>query len=230
MEGNAGTRGARSCNLCLGSVAPSCLARSPVRCYGRGGMKRRKVLIRRCEIRRKVCQTIGLFLLLTFQVYGQGRETITGPTEIKTRTGMTYKSIRNLKVAPDGLEIEFTPPGGGIGMTKIEFKDLPADLQQQYGYDIEKATAYKTERAKEQATVAAKMWADYTEATNRLAIRLAKEQEEAERLRIAQEREAEQVRLAKEEAERQRQEAEKQRLEAERQRQEAERQRRQGGY
>ena len=107
-------------------------------------------------------------------------------------------------------------------MTKIEFRDLPVDLQQEYGYDIEKATAYKTERAKEQAIVAARMWADYNEGTNRLAVRLAKEEkdlairlakeaEEAQRVRLAQEREAERVRLAKQEAERQRQEAERQR-------------------
>jgi hypothetical protein len=44
-----------------------------------------------------------------------------------------------------------------------------------------------------------------------LAIRLAKEAEEAERVRLEQEKEAERVRLAKEEAERQRQEAERQR-------------------
>lgn len=112
-----------------------------------------------------IFQTVGLFLVLTLQVYGQGKATnaaaikpgagITNPepptsadpTEIKTLDGKTYKSVRILKVTPGGLAVQFTPAGGGIGMTKIGFENLSADLQQRYGYDVGKAAAYKTEQA-----------------------------------------------------------------------------------
>ena len=112
-----------------------------------------------------IFQTVGLFLVLTLQVYGQGKATnavaikpgagITNPEpptsadpkEIKTLDGKTYKSVRILKVTPGGLAVQFTPAGGGIGMTKIGFENLSADLQQRYGYDVGKAAAYKTEQA-----------------------------------------------------------------------------------
>jgi hypothetical protein len=144
-------------------------------CYAKCEVQTNKVPVEGGEIRREafekprgissiaeararlIWQTVALFLPLTFQVYGQANKTTTDPAEITTRTGVTYKFVRILEAAPDGLEIEFTPPGGGIGMTRIQFKDLPADLQQKYGYDGENAIAYTTERAKEQAAVAAKM-------------------------------------------------------------------------
>lgn len=164
-----------------------------------------------------IFQCVGVFLLLNLQVYGEGEVTIAvaskagvvitnaNPTEIKTLDGMTYNSIHSLKATTGGLVVQFTPAGGGMGIAKIKYENLPADLQQRFGSDIEKATAYEAEQTKGQAMVAAKMWADYKEATDRIAIRLAKEEAEAkaeaERRRIEQEEEAARVRIAKQKAE-----------------------------
>jgi hypothetical protein len=128
------------------------------------------------------------------------------PTEIRTLDGRTYRVVNVQKVEPDGLFVEFVPAGGGIGLTKIKFRDLPDSFQQQYGYTAEKAAAYEAAQAKEAAEVSAKVWADYADATNRLAIRLAK-QEAEERA------EAERVQIAKEQAD-----AERRRLDEERRR------------
>jgi len=68
---------------------------------------------------------------------------------IITRNGMTYKNVRVQNVAPDGLVVTYTPASGGIGVSKIKFKDLPDDLQQRYGYNPTNAAAF--EKAQRQA-------------------------------------------------------------------------------
>jgi hypothetical protein len=215
-------------------------------------MKTNKLPIHRCETPREefvkprglsqnagvrawvIFQTVGFFLVLTLQAYGDGQETnavaikpgaaITkpepptniDPTEIKTLDGKTYKSVRILKVTPDALAVEFTPAGGGIGMARIGFEKLPTDLQQRYGYDIEKATAYKTEQAAMQGQLIRGMEAQQAAYARECAAarffeednfkgraeidRLENERKQAE---AAQARaEAERVRIAKEDAER----------------------------
>jgi hypothetical protein len=69
------------------------------------------------------------------------------PAEITTVDGKTYTGLTVQKVDPDGLLVEYKPAGGGIGITKIKFKDLPANLQQQYNYDPDKVGAYETRQA-----------------------------------------------------------------------------------
>jgi hypothetical protein len=69
------------------------------------------------------------------------------PAEITTVDGKTYAGLTVQKIDPDGLLVEYKPPGGGIGITKIKFKDMPANLQQQYHYDSDKAGAYETRQA-----------------------------------------------------------------------------------
>jgi len=66
-----------------------------------------------------------------------------GGGDIVTRSGDTYKNARIQKAAPDGLVIAYTPANGGIGISKIKFKDLPDDLQQQYGYNPTNAAAFE---------------------------------------------------------------------------------------
>jgi len=70
------------------------------------------------------------------------------PTEIKTIDGKTYTGLRVQRVEPDGLVTEYRPAGGGMGITKIKFKDMPANLQQQYNYNPTNASAYEAGRAK----------------------------------------------------------------------------------
>lgn len=69
------------------------------------------------------------------------------PTEITTLDGTTYKSVRILKVEPDGLMIEHAPKTGGIGLGKIKFVNLPVELQLKYGYDAQKAAEYQATQA-----------------------------------------------------------------------------------
>jgi len=68
-------------------------------------------------------------------------------TDITTLDGTTYKSIRILKVEPDGLVIEYAPQAGGIGLRKIRFKNLSAELQIKYGYDAQKDAEYQAAQA-----------------------------------------------------------------------------------
>jgi hypothetical protein len=59
--------------------------------------------------------------------------------EIATLSGAIYKNVYVEKAASDGIIISYTPARGGMGMTKITFDDLPADLRQRY----EKKKAYE---------------------------------------------------------------------------------------
>ena len=59
--------------------------------------------------------------------------------DIATISGAIYKNVFVEKVEPDGIIISYTPALGGMGMTKVTFDDLPANLRQQY----EKTKAYE---------------------------------------------------------------------------------------
>jgi hypothetical protein len=120
-------------------------------------------------------------------------------TEIKTLDGQTYKAVRVSRVEPDGLVVEFAPPHGGIGIGKIQFVNLPADVQLRYGYDAQKAAAYQAEQLKGLARLGEKMRADSIAASKaakkyhddnqqELARReQARIKEEQEKIRIQQE-------------------------------------------
>ena len=129
--------------------------------------------------------------------------------EITTLSGMTYKSVTILKVEPDSLTMEYKPQGGGIGLAKVKFENLPTDLKQRFGYNVQNAAAYRTEQAEAQAREAARVWADQRDAANMEAIRLAEEQAEVISKMIALEKERERARA---EAERVRVEAERVRI------------------
>jgi hypothetical protein len=55
----------------------------------------------------------------------------TGP-EIVTIYGTVYKNTQVEKVDPDGLIISYSTPGGGLGMSKVYFTDLPDQFREQY--------------------------------------------------------------------------------------------------
>jgi len=67
---------------------------------------------------------------------------------LSTTDGTTYDDITSKRADPDGLVINYTLPEGGIGMAKVKFSRLPADVQKQYGYDATKAKEYETQSAK----------------------------------------------------------------------------------
>jgi len=64
-----------------------------------------------------------------------------GPT-IVTASGATYKNTHVEKVDPDGIVISYTPPQGGMAMTKVYFDVLSQDIRQKYGYNPDKAKAF----------------------------------------------------------------------------------------
>jgi S1-C subfamily serine protease len=66
--------------------------------------------------------------------------------EIITREGMAYKNVMVQKVVPDGLVIAYSLTDGGIGIAKLKFKDLSADLQQQFGYNFTNAATFEKEQ------------------------------------------------------------------------------------
>jgi len=65
------------------------------------------------------------------------------PDEINTADGAAYTNVVVDKVEPDGLTIRYTPPGGGIGIVKIDFDELSTNWQQQYGFDPQKKLDYE---------------------------------------------------------------------------------------
>lgn len=132
-------------------------------------------------------------------------------TEITTLNGTTYKSVRILKVEPDGLMIQYSPQAGGIGLGKIPFENLSAEFHQKYGYDAQKASEYKAAQAagearwlKQMQTHQAQTWAAERERaednfkgrqeiekleTQRRQAEAARIQAENERVRMEQEAE-----------------------------------------
>ncbi len=78
--------------------------------------------------------------------------------EIRTLEGVSYKSVRVLKAEPDGLLVEHSPQGGGIGVARLKFENLSNDLRQRYGYDAQRAAAYRAERAEMEAELGKRLW------------------------------------------------------------------------
>ncbi len=53
-------------------------------------------------------------------------------SQIVTLYGTTYKNAQVEKVDPDGIIISYSTSGGGMGMTKVYFTDLPDEYLQHY--------------------------------------------------------------------------------------------------
>jgi hypothetical protein len=66
---------------------------------------------------------------------------------LSTTDGATYTGITTQRIEPDGLYIEYTLPGGGLGMSKIKFDRLSRVQQKQYGFDADAARDYEAEVA-----------------------------------------------------------------------------------
>lgn len=101
---------------------------------------------------------------------------IASAEDITTRDGKVYKDVTVIRVEPNGLAVTYRPEGGGIGMAKLKYRDLPEKLQCQYGYDEPKAAAFEASQASAQAALQVQMQADYADAKTRLAKRKAQEE------------------------------------------------------
>lgn len=67
---------------------------------------------------------------------------------LSTTDGATFDKISFKRVEPDGLYIEYTPPGGGVGMSKIKFSRLSPEQQKEFRYDPDKAKDYESKVAR----------------------------------------------------------------------------------
>ena len=75
------------------------------------------------------------------------------PSQITTSDGTLYKDTVKLRVYPDGILVSYQPVDRGMGLAKLKFRDLPADQQEQFGYDQKSAAEFE-----KQQTQAAEQW------------------------------------------------------------------------
>ncbi|HVM47514.1 MAG TPA: hypothetical protein VMU04_05770 [Candidatus Acidoferrum sp.] len=69
------------------------------------------------------------------------------PSRIRTSDGKVYLDTVKLNVYPDGILVSFRPAPGGVGLARLKFKDLPEQLQKQYGYDPKAAADFEKQEA-----------------------------------------------------------------------------------
>gem|GEM_PF-4248845 len=95
---------------------------------------------------------IALFIVMPMPILAsQGLTNATSPTasiptNLVTRSGVTYKNITVIRAETDGIVINHT-----AGIAKVAFDDLPESLQRQYNYDPVKAAETRRQQAEAQA-------------------------------------------------------------------------------
>jgi hypothetical protein len=120
---------------------------------------------------RKVRQLAAAWLALSLLI-----SDVASAEDITTTGGKVYKVATVIRSEPDGILINYKLDGGGIGTAKVKFTSLGESLQREYGFDPLKAAAFEASQARAQVALQARMQADYIDATNRLAKRLAREE------------------------------------------------------
>ena len=68
------------------------------------------------------------------------------PATLVLADGHSYRNPNLLEAAPDGIVIEYALIGGGTGVAKIKFPNLPETLQKQFGYDRQRAAAFEADQ------------------------------------------------------------------------------------
>ncbi|HTA31310.1 MAG TPA: hypothetical protein VK731_12540 [Candidatus Cybelea sp.] len=86
--------------------------------------------------------------MITLALIGFGFCLQANCSTLTTTDGATYNNITAQRVDPDGLYIEYTTAGGGLGMSKVKFSRLSSDQQKQFGFDPAKAREYEASVAK----------------------------------------------------------------------------------
>ena len=61
--------------------------------------------------------------------------------DFKTVTGKEYKNATVSRVEPDGIVLT-----NNTGISKVYFTELPKDVQERFGYDPQRATAYSAQQ------------------------------------------------------------------------------------
>jgi len=92
-----------------------------------------------------------ILVLMTVAAFGQQSAGSNHPPQIAggqiiTREGVAYKGVVVQKIIPDGLVISYAQADGGLGFTKLKFKDLSDGLQQQFGYNPTNAAAFEKQQ------------------------------------------------------------------------------------
>jgi hypothetical protein len=126
------------------------------------------------------------------------------PNSLRTQNGTTYWNAEIQKVTPDGLNIEYTPPSGGLGLAKVQFEDLSEELQKQYGFDHQKASDFRKSQGIANFNYANDLQARETEGKRRKAENYRAEVEENQRqeyLKIEKEKELRKIAAEKEQLE-----------------------------
>lgn len=141
--------------------------------------------------RSSIVAAVVFFVLAGFSGFSQQTNSVvvanaTPEKEITTLDGKTYKSVRILKIEPDGLLLEHQPPTGGVGLAKLKFEDLPPEVKQRHGYDPEKAGAHEARQAEAELQLRAEMQAQQAQAW---AIRRQREEDNFNAIREREERE-----------------------------------------
>jgi len=62
--------------------------------------------------------------------------------DFKTLTGKEYKDVTVSRVEPDGIVLT-----GKAGISKVYFTELPKDVQERFGYDLQKAGDYSAQQS-----------------------------------------------------------------------------------
>jgi hypothetical protein len=75
--------------------------------------------------------------------------------DLKTTNGKEYKNVSVSRVEPDGIVIKFS---GGI--VKLQFTELPPDVQKKYGYDSAAAATPAVQEDQKQAGLTQQRKAD----------------------------------------------------------------------
>ncbi len=100
--------------------------------------------------------------------------------DISTASGMTYTNAKVIRVEPDGISCMHSR-----GITKLFFHELTPEMQQRFGYDPAKASAYRkntiqaqAEWERRQQTAAQQQLAEQQQRLD--AVRTSEKQKEAE--------------------------------------------------
>ncbi len=94
---------------------------------------------------------------LAIGMVSRGVELDSLPASITTLDGKIYAAPKLLRVLPDGLLIQYRMDSGGTGMTKVGFQNLPESIQRQFGFDPNKAAAFREDEARAMATYSQKL-------------------------------------------------------------------------
>jgi len=88
-------------------------------------------------MRHKSLIITGAFLMLA--VIGRAEL----PATITTIDGQTYQGVSLIRTEPDGFLVNYEPAKNSLGMAKIKFSRLSAELQKQAGYNPDKAREFE---------------------------------------------------------------------------------------